>query len=120
MPDVVVVGGIVECSHAALGGKGPVTTGSSKLTVGGMQVLVSGQEAGIPFSAPPCTQTIPGPSPAPCLMTKAATTGVSTKLTIGGSGVILANAQGLTDNSNLPTSTWSVNSAGQSKLTVSA
>ena len=119
MPEVLVVGGTVDCSHM---GSGPITSGSSKLTVGGMAAVVSGQEESVPFIAPICPQLNPAQtSPAPCTMTKAATMGgVSTKLTVVGKGAILSNAKGLTDNSVWPTSTWSVSKAGQSKLTVSS
>jgi hypothetical protein len=118
MPTPVAAGGAFKCTNS---GTGTFTGGSSRLTVGGAAVLVLGQEASQTFLPLSCTAVAPGTgNPAPCATTQAAVPGgASSKLTIGGTGVLLESATGLTDNAVVP-STWSITAAGQSKLTVSS
>ena len=82
-------------------------------------------EAGLSFGSPqkpvkdmvsPCTAQTPSTPPAfvPCV-TAPATAGQATKLTVGGTPVLLKNAQGTTVSGSGP-GTWSVSTAGQSKL----
>ncbi len=122
MPDVVVSGGIIECSH---GGQIKLSGGSSQLEVSAAQAITFGLEAGLSFApgAPgvvsPCpklTTTTP-PSPSPCTSSPA-TAGVSTLLVIGGVGVLLDNANGLAVNAVDPSATWSIASSGQTLLSV--
>lgn len=117
MPKPLAVGGSGSCSH---GGTISFTSGSSKLTVGGAAVVVSGQEAGVTISACPAQTSSSPPVSSPCTVTSSATQGVSTKLTVGGQGVILDNAQGSTVNPSVPGGTWSISAPGQSKLSVSS
>lgn len=122
MAFVVVTGAAIECSHR---GRVRLSSGNAKLTVDGEAVVTAGQEAGISFApgSPgllvPCPKLanagIP-PPPSPCSATLAATAGVSLKLTVDGLGVLLDNATGLATNANDPGATWSVASAGQTKL----
>ncbi|MDN5768117.1 MAG: hypothetical protein L0H96_17875 [Humibacillus sp.] len=112
---VIARGGSLACSHQ---GNASVVSVSSRLTVGGKGVLLSGKESGLDFAV--CTnQTTSSPSsPAPCV-SDAATAGLATKLTVGGTAVLLAFANGSTHPKVTPAAigTWSVGGAGQSKLT---
>jgi hypothetical protein len=52
------------------------------------------------------------------LISAPASSGVATKLTVGSTGVLLDSAQGTTTNTQGATpGTWSISSAGQTKLT---
>jgi len=119
MAKVVVVGGIIRCNH---GGQRRLTSGDSRLNVDGNNVVVQGLETGLSFApAPPvvtmpCPVTTPAGNPSPCTATLAATTGISTKLVVGGMGTLLDTASGNATNAQDPTATWSVASAGQNKL----
>lgn len=119
MAGVVVTGGVLTCSHK---GRAKLSSGDSRLTVDGKAAVVSGHEVGVSFATGspgvdvPCNfKTNAGPSP--CTATVAATAGVSTKLTVGGLGVLLDNATGTAVNTIDGSATWSVADAGQSKLT---
>jgi hypothetical protein len=111
---VVVQGGSLACTHS---GTAAITSGSSRLTVGTMGVLLSGKESGLSFPACQNKTTTQTPSPAPCV-SDAATAGRATKLTVGGIPVLLG-ATGPTHPSVTPAvvGTWSVKSAGQTRLT---
>jgi hypothetical protein len=117
MANVVVLGGVIECSH---GGQVRLASGDSWLDVDGNDIIVQGQEVGLSFAPgspgviSPCTFTTPAGNVSPCTATQAATTGISTELTVGGLGVLLDTAGGVATNT--PPVTWSVQSAGQSKL----
>ena len=126
MPNVVVVGGIIQCSH---GGMIKLASGSDQLEIAGAAALTSGMEAGFSFQTgepgvlvTPCPAETPAGSPSPCTATLPATTGVSTQLTVGGPGVLLDNASGLTLNTGgavpPPAFTWSVAEAGQTLISV--
>jgi hypothetical protein len=110
----VVQGGALACAHQ---GSATVSSVSARLTVGGKGVLLSGAESGLDFAG--CTnQTTTSPSsPAPCV-SDSATAGAATKLTVGGTAVLLATAAGPTHPKATPAApgTWSVTGAGQSKL----
>jgi hypothetical protein len=117
---VVVKDGSLACSHQ---GKATIASVPARLTVGGKGagVLLSGMEPGLDFAG--CTnQTKPPPpktpDPAPCI-SDAATAGAAGKLTVGGTAVLLASAAGPTHATAIPADpgTWSVEDAGQSKLT---
>lgn len=122
MANIVVVGGIIECSH---GGKTKLKTGNSKLKIDNAEVVVSGMEVGLsflPLGSPPtpdnpapCTLQVAG-NPSPCTATVAATRGISTKIKIDGLGVLLNTATGKAVNPNDPTATWKISNASQSKL----
>jgi hypothetical protein len=124
MASVVVVGGIAKCSHQ---GQVRFTSGDSRLDVDGNNVVVQGQEVGLSFApAPPSGAAPPGliapcpfstaAGPSPCAATLAATTGISTKVTVGNLGALLDTASGKATNPQDPSATWSIQSAGQSKL----
>ena len=102
--DVVVQGGSLLCSH---GGTATVASGSTRLTVGSKGVskgvLVSGAEIGLTFSES-CVSAAP-------------TAGFATKLTVGKMPVLLATSGGPTTNSQAGAGKWTVQSAGQTKLT---
>jgi hypothetical protein len=111
---VVVKDGSLACTHA---GKATVSSVSSRLTVGGKGVLLSGKESGLDCAG--CTnKTTSSPSSAAPCVSDPATAGVATKLTVGGTAVLLASAKGSTHPKVTPAAvgTWSVNGAGQSKL----
>ncbi len=119
MPNVVVAGGVIQCSHS---GQIQFSSGSSQLEVSGSQAITFGMEAGLSFmtGAPgviaPCPQLLPNGNPSPCTSSPAQA-GVSTLFLIGGVGALLDNATGLTVNPAGP-GTWSIASAGQSLLEV--
>jgi hypothetical protein len=119
MPNVLVAGGVLACSHQ---GRAKLPTGDSRLTVDGQAAVVSGQEVGVSFAPgspgllTPCPfSTNAGPSP--CAATVAATAGLSTKLSVGGLGVLLDTATGTSTNPQDASATWSVSDPGQRKLT---
>src|SRR4051794_16376771 len=116
MSEVVVAGATVKCAHS---GMQQLQGGSSKLTVGGAQAIVAGTEAPASTFTGCSFSTNAGPSP--CAGLTAATSGVSSKLKVGGTGVLLKDASGMTTNP-IPAGvgTWSVSDAGQTKLTVSS
>jgi hypothetical protein len=126
MPSVVVVGGLIECSH---GGKTKIKTGNSKLKIDDAEVVVVGMEVGLSFlpvgSPPtpdnpaPCTQLAKAgtpPPPSPCTATVAATKGISTKIKVNNLGVLLDTATGNAINPNDPAATWKISDPGQTKL----
>ena len=124
MPNVVVVGGIIQCSHK---GTVKLSSGDSRLEISGAAALTAGMEAGLAFApgAPgvlvPCPLPAPSgpPGSSPCTATIKATAGVSEQLTVGGLGVLLDNASGQATNPNDPTATWSIAQAGQALFAVS-
>jgi hypothetical protein len=125
MPKVVVVGVFLECSH---GGKTKISSGNERLKVDGSAVITLGLESGyafLPANSPP-TPDQPAPCkklapvtpfpPSPCSATLAAITGVSTKIKVGGVGVLLDTASGPAVNANDPAATWKITDAGQPLL----
>jgi hypothetical protein len=124
MPNVVVAGGVIKCSHS---GQIKFSSGSSKLVVNGAGAITFGMEAKLSFAlgAPgviaQCTQKTNSspPAPSPCVSSPA-TAGVSTLVTIGGAGVLLDNAQGLCVNAADPSASWSIGSPGETVLSVSS
>lgn len=114
---VVVLGGSLECGHH---GSAAVTTALSRLKVHGADVLLLGEEVGLAFTTCPNQTTTTTPVPSPCVGQKA-TTGTSTKLTVGGVAVLLGAATGTTLPSVTPSTTgpftWSVGAVGQTRLT---
>lgn len=121
MAFVVVAGAMVQCSH---GGQSKFPSGNPKLKIGGAAAVTAGMEAGVPFlpfgspptpdnPAPcPVQTTSTPPAPSPCTATLAATSGISTKILVGGLGVLLDSASGNTVNATSP-GTWSIVNAGQ-------
>jgi hypothetical protein len=110
---------LTEKSSLACANQGTVqlTATQSKLTVAGAKVLVTGDLSGAPISG--CTTpTVSGPPPsAPCLTITSAVGGVSAKLKVAGKGVLLETVKGQTSGTVAGVfQTWSVQSAGQSKL----
>jgi hypothetical protein len=122
MPKLVVVGGMVECSH---GGKARLKSGNAKLKIRGAEVVTAGGEVGLSFLPPtapptpdnpaPCPHVGPGtpPPPSPCTATLAATTGVSTKIKVDGVGVLLDTTSGSATNPNDPGAKWKISDVGQ-------
>lgn len=124
MPNVVVAGGVIQCSH---GGQIQFSSGASQLQVSGSGAITFGMEAGLSFApgAPgvtaPCPEvTSSTPSaPSPCTSSPA-TAGVSTLLTVGGVGVLLSSAQGLCVNLADSSAKWSIASPGETVLSVAS
>jgi hypothetical protein len=122
MPSVVVVGGVIQCSH---GGMVKLMQGDGRLEIGSNAAVVSGMEANLSFASGPglvllCPNQTPAGTPAPCTGTLPATAGVSTLLTVENKGVLLDNAQGDAVNTqSVKPPTWSVLKAGQKLLSVS-
>jgi hypothetical protein len=123
MGQVVVQGGVIQCTH---GGQLKLTAGNAQLTVTGMGAVTSGMEAGLTFGSPttpvpgmvtPCTAQTPTPPPVfvPCVTAPALPVGLATKLTVGNLPVLLATASGLTASGAGP-GTWKVSDPGQQKL----
>jgi hypothetical protein len=119
MPNVVVAGCIVQCSHF---GTLKLSAGDNRLSVNGAGAITFGKEAGLSFAlgAPGVVVACQnpnkaGPSPPtiPCTQTLPAKTGVSTLLTIAGAGVLLETATGQAVNPADPSATWNIADAGQ-------
>ncbi len=125
MPNVVVVGGTIQCKH---GGSVKVLQGDNRLQIASAAAITAGMESGLSFAPgspgllTPCPWPVPSATPvpgsSPCAATMAATTGVSTQLTVGGKGALLDSATGSATNPNDPAATWSVAVAGQTLVSV--
>jgi hypothetical protein len=125
MPNVLVVGGTIKCSH---GGSVKLLQGDDRLGIASAAVIVAGMETGLSFAPgspgvlTPCPLPVPSPSPvpgsSPCAATMAAIAGVSLQLTVGGKGALLDNATGQATNPNDPAATWNVAMAGQTLVSV--
>jgi hypothetical protein len=125
MPNVVIVGGTIQCKH---GGSVKLQQGDERLQIGDGAVVVSGMEAGLSFAPgspgllTPCpwpsSAQPPVPGSSPCAATMSALTGVSLQLAVGGKGVLLDTASGAASNPNDPAATWRVAMAGQTLVSV--
>jgi hypothetical protein len=123
MANVVVAGGLIQCSHK---GVVKLSGGDARLAIAGAAALTAGMEAGLSFAigAPgvliPCPLAAPSgpPSSSPCNATVTATAGISTQLTIDGRGVLLDTASGRAANANDANATWSIAQAGQTILAI--
>ena len=126
MPNVVVAGGVIQCSH---GGQIQFSGGARQLQVSGSGAITSGMKAGLSFApgAPgvttPCPKmTTPPPPPpvsSPCTSSRA-TAGVATLLTVGGAGILLSSAQGPCVNPADQNAKWSIASPGETVLSVAS
>jgi hypothetical protein len=127
MPNVVVAGGVIQCSH---GGQIQFSGGASQLQVSGSGAITFGMEAGLSFAAgspgvtAPCPEMTKPPPPAtpvpsPCASSPA-TAGVATLLMVGGAGVLLSSAQGPCVNPADPSAKWSIASPGETLLSVAS
>jgi hypothetical protein len=116
MPNVVVAGGVIQCSH---GSQLQFPGGAPQLQVSGSGAITFGMEAGLKFASgtPPCTGKPPMNLPCTSLP---ATGGVSTLLTVGGAGVLLSSAQGLCMNLSDASAKWSIASPGETVLSVAS
>jgi hypothetical protein len=115
MPLVLTKSASLACANH---GMVTLVATQSKLTIAGAQALVEGDLSGAPVSG--CT-TVPDPntSTVQCLSIATAEGGVSSKLKVAGKGVLLETIQGKTTGTVAGViQTWSVQSAGQSKLKV--
>jgi hypothetical protein len=113
MPRALTEGSTLVCLHL---GTVQLTAGQSKLRVNGERVLIEGDLSGAMIAG--CkTVADPNSKTAPCLSISSVINGVATKLKVSGQRVLLETITGLTDGtlSGTPQS-WSVQSAGQSKL----
>src|SRR5260370_39662599 len=116
MPLVITEQSSLACAH-----QGTVKPAASqvKLKVAGAAVLVTGDLMGKPISL--CT-TVPDPNTATvkCLAIASEEGGVASKLKVAGKAVLLETIKGKTNGTVSGTpQTWSVQSAGQSKLKAS-
>jgi hypothetical protein len=111
MPKVLFQGSRLTCAHQ---GTIQLNPGQTKLKVEGQAVLVDGDLLGASISG--CT-TPSTSSSKPCTTVVSMLSGAALKLKVDGKGVLLETAAGLTDG--LPTNTWSVQSAVQTKLDAS-
>jgi hypothetical protein len=111
MPKVLTANAEVACSH-----KGTVKVAASQqqLTAGGSPVLVMGDMEGKSIAG--CTLS-PSASTTPCSAVVSTAAGVATKLRAGSKPVLLDTAIGITNS--VPPGTWTVRSAGQTKLDAS-
>lgn len=116
MAYVITEQSTLGCLH---GGRVQLTASQSRLKVGGAAVLVEGDLASKPLSAciTPVQPPPPGPVSKPCMMVSSDSGGVSSKLKVGGKGVLLESHRGQTDGqvANV-VQTWSVTAAGQTQL----
>jgi hypothetical protein len=115
MPKVLTTAAMVVCSHQ--GRLQIPSAGQSQLKVGTDFVLIDGDLVGKSISGCLNNPTPGSPSLKPCTSTTSMIAGAATKLKVGTSPVLLENANGMTDS--VPPGTWSVQSAGQTKLEAS-
>lgn len=112
MPSVLIQSSSIQCSHPTPGRV--QVTGSAKLTVAGVGVLLVDE---VPKGSISCqTPDDANTGTKHCTSVLAATAGASTKLTVGGRPVALATLRGPTDGAPPPI-TYSATGAGQTKLT---
>ncbi len=120
MPNVVVAGGVIQCSH---GGQIQFSGGASQLQVIGSGAITFGMEASRSFALGSPGVTVPCSGPpstnSPCTSSPA-TAGVATLLTVGGAGVLLSSAQGRCANAADLSATWSIASPGETVLSVAS
>jgi len=120
MPSVLTAGSTVKCLHQ---GTVSLSASQQKLKVGGNAVLVMGDLMGKSISGCSTPDHVPPPPPATkkCMTTASMIAGAAVKLKVDGRPVLLDLANGLTDGmapAPVP-GTWSVQSAGQTKLSTS-
>lgn len=116
MPLVITEQSSLACAHQ--GTVKPVAS-QAKLKVAGAAVLVTGDLKGKPISL---CKTLPDAvhGMAPCLAITSEEGGVASKLKVAGKAVLLETIKGQTNGTVSSTpQTWSVQSAGQSKLKAS-
>lgn len=112
MPKVITESSTLKCISQ---GTVQLTAGQSKLKVGGAKVLVQGDLEGATISG--CTiVTDPNTGKKQCTVVLAAPAGAATKLKVGGKPVLLDTASGSADGLAPVPETFSVESAGQTKL----
>lgn len=113
MPAALTESSTLKCTHQ---GSIQLHAGQSKLTVNGSKVLVAGDLAGAAIAG--CMLVPPPATNVTCATVATAIGGVALKLKVDGKGVLLESIQGQTSGSVGGTpQTWSVQSAGQTKLT---
>lgn len=103
---------VIRCSHQ---GTVRATPSQQGLKVDGTAVLVESDLTSATISG--CTNTDARAGQVPCASITSIVAGVATKLKVGGKAVVLEGASGIT--SSTPPGTFSVSSAGQSKLRAS-
>jgi hypothetical protein len=108
MPQVLVAGATIKCTHQ---GVAPFPSGDSRLVVSGNGAITAGMEVGITLIG--CTFPSSTPGALPCV-SQVATGGMSTLLAVGGTPVLLDNATGLTSNAV----NWTVADPGQQLLSL--
>jgi len=115
MAAVLTTASTLTCGH---GGQVSLKSSQHKLTVDGKPVLLQSDLPGSSISncATPMSQSN---ATSPCLNVVSVLGGASTTLKVGGTALLLAGAQGLTDGTDPKPGTWSVQTAGQTKLTAS-
>jgi hypothetical protein len=113
MASVVTEQSTITCTHQ---GQVQAVAGQSKLKVAGALVLVDGDLNLATISG--CTTVANPPAgTVTCATTTPPTSGVATKLKVGGKGVLLDSVAGKTSGTVTGTpQDWSVQSAGQSRL----
>jgi len=112
MPNVLTEGSIIMCRH---GGTVRPIASQNLLKVNGQRVLVQSDLMGAPITNCPIPVNPIGPTK-PCTATLGTTLGISTNLKVGSQLVLLETAQGPTDGMPAMAVSWSVISAGQTKL----
>ena len=114
MPKILTETSQINCPH---GGRVQASAGQSKLRVGGSRVLVAGDIVGKQVAA--ClTSPVPQAGTLKCLaVATVMPQGISTRLRVGGKGVLLDTANGLTNGTvtGAPQS-WSIANANQLKV----
>jgi hypothetical protein len=116
MPNVLVEGAVLKCSH---GGTATLVSGDQRLKISNKSVITSGKETAASFASTcPYQTTSTPPVKSPCINAIAASAGISTLLKIDSVGVLLHTATGKATNPNDPTATWSVQDDGQTLLSV--
>lgn len=115
MPAVLTTGSNLTCAH---GGRVSLRSRQSKLEVAGHPVLLQTDLVGASITGCP-TPVASSPTTKPCQTVVSVLAGPTPKLTVNGTPALLANARGLTDGLDPAPGTWSVQTAAQTKATVS-
>lgn len=111
MPKVLTEASTITCAH-----QGTITFTASQqlLKINNQAVLLSSDIASGLVSN---CQVKPSQTTKPCTKVVSLISGSATRLSVNGTPVLLETANGLTDGvTPVPSNTWSVQSAGQTKL----
>lgn len=112
MTSLLTEGSTIKCSHQ---GTVQAVASQTQLHIDGKSVLVHGDLDGASISGCSTPDDL-SHGMQPCRKVASMMIGAATKMKIGGKAVLLETANGLTDGLPAGANLWSVQSAGQTKL----